>query len=168
MRLGATIALGCMLSACSLVRPHELRRCPHWVETYFFSKSAQERQNQLTSHDPDTQYEIYICGTQYMHPAVLDLVIPFASQGETAARLLRQKLSAQVISDATVRDIVQVFAAMARLQTYDVSNDESLMRLLETKVQAMRDPDSRAFANDLLEDIKQGRRPANNVPEAPE
>jgi hypothetical protein len=89
---------------------------------------------------------------QYIHPPTAYLAPRFASQGERAARFLKKKLR-QPLSDLDLRDLLEVFAFMHRLRTYDVSNDEDLMNTLRNRVERMKDEDWRQYARGLLHEI---------------
>jgi len=88
----------------------------------------------------DTQYAVYLCGNQIIHPPAMHLATPFAAEGAAIVPLLRQKLS-QARDDVTIRDIVRVLTQMQVQKTYDVRGDRQLMELMNSSIAGMRDPE---------------------------
>lgn len=134
-------------------RSEELSECPTLARTYF-AKPLAQIEDEFLSHDMDTQYTIYICGNQYMHPPALYLAAPFASQGERAATFLERKLVEHPVDDATVRDILQVFVEMRVQRTYDLKSNEPLLNMLGARVRAIDDPELRANVTALLDETR--------------
>ena len=156
--VAANAAFVCVLAGCSVLdsrlQTQQLRICPSLAKTYL-AQSQAELDKEFISHDLDTQYAIYICGNQYIHPPKIHLKTPFASQGKSAAMFLKEKLLASEISDSTVRDILLVFVEMTRQGTYDVRSDDGLMDVLVAKAGAVQHPQVRAYANELVKRIQQ-------------
>lgn len=104
----------------------------------YFSKPQQQTIDDFTLNGLSKQYEIYICGSQFMEPPQMGLAMRFASEGARAATFLKHRLAGRN-DDLTTRDIVYVFVWMKRLHTYDVTGDAQLMLLLNQKAQAISD-----------------------------
>jgi len=122
-----------------------LGACPK-IASEYFANHLGETIRVFTSYDLEKQYAVYLCGNQYVHPPVMELAVPFASEGETAARFLQSKMEGN-IEDLTTRDLLLVFAEMQRQKTYDVKGDMALMNLLRRKVGAIKDAFWREQAN---------------------
>ena len=134
------VALASVVVACA-VPPNQLNgkaECSKLLDTWLH-KAPSDVSRRLPSESLETQYSVYLCGTQYMHPPAKYLAEPLASQGEQMATFLRQKLIEHP-DDVTTNGIVRVFDAMQWQGTYDVRGDTALMALLQEKVQAIRDP----------------------------
>lgn len=149
--LAAPIAIAFVAGCTTPVGLREVGGCGA-VESVHIGKSPDETIEAFTRSDLETKYRIYVCGNQWVHPPALYLAGSFAVGGEPVATFLKQKLE-QTRSDATVRDIVQVYAQMQRQRTYDVSGDLDLVQLLTNKVQAIRNDDWRKYCADILEGI---------------
>jgi hypothetical protein len=128
----------------------EAGTCRRLVDTEF-SRPLSEN-NDFTQKDLQKQYEIYICGNQYREPPTTALAIDFASEGAVAAKFLEGKLS-ETTSDATVRDIVSVYAEMTRQNSYDVAGDTQLMSLIRSKVSSMSGSTWKGFVNSDMAEI---------------
>jgi hypothetical protein len=105
----------------------------------YFQVGADQVMREFTNHDLETQYSIYLCATQYMHPPLLEFANRFASEGQGAADFLKAKLR-KASDDRDIQDIARVFAEMKRQGTYDATADKELMVMLRKKVGAMKDP----------------------------
>jgi hypothetical protein len=155
-RLLAAISGFGLIASCewleSATVPEHLRACPGLARTYF-AHGTQVVERDIASHDLDTQYTIYICGNQYMHPPWM-LTEGFVARGGTAASYLKRKLMDPGIPDPTVRDIVDVFADMARQSTYDVKGDSSLVALMESRSARIRAPEWRAYVQGKVREIR--------------
>jgi len=122
--IGGLVALG----ACSSADP-AVGSCAPVFENYLSLPNPQES---FPTYPVETQYRMLICGSQAMHPPIL-LADKFAMEGEAVVSFLAVKLE-QTDYEATIRDIVDVFAAMTTYATYDVKSDQELMQLIRTKV----------------------------------
>ncbi|WP_155950980.1 hypothetical protein [Rhodanobacter sp. OR87] len=141
-----------LVAGCSFAANSHLRNtCNPWVNT-FYKNSLRERIATFDSYDLGSQYEIFICGNQVIHPPAIYLAESFAKEGAAAVPLLKKKL-AQADDDLTVRDIVLVFAGMQRQRSYDVSKDADLVRLIVEKLNGMHDPEWKAIAQGNLDKI---------------
>jgi len=76
----------------------------------------------------------------------------FAQGGRSAADYLKSKL-AQTNSDATIRDIINVFVEMQRQGTYQVAKDAALMQEIQASVDRMKDPDWKRFVERKVSQI---------------
>jgi hypothetical protein len=129
------------------------RVCKELSKTYF-KQSRQEMNDSLAGLDLERQYEIYVCGSQYIHPPILGLVKPFAAQGTPVVNLLRRKL-VTVGGDLTVRDIVRVLVEMKRQQVVDARNDVELMGLLDARIEKMKSPEWREITRQMYLELAQ-------------
>ena|SRR3972149_832591 len=156
MRMLTLILFVVLVAACEAPRVRsatpELQSCPTLAITYF-RKPLKQTIAEFTSYGLETQYTIYLCGNQYMHPPALHLATQFASGGQRAAVFLKEKLS-QMDDDATIRDIVRVFVEMQRQGTYDVKGDSLLIQLLNEKVRSIQDGYWQNFCRELMGEIE--------------
>lgn len=130
----------------------DTKACSKLANTYF-RKPLKQTISEFTARDLESQYMIYICGNQYIHPPALHLAAPFASEGKPAALFLEQKLSA-ASSPSSIRDILNVYAEMQRQKTYDVKSNASLIQLLDTKISTIADSYWRDHCQGILNTIK--------------
>lgn len=103
---------------------------------FFHNKTTAEQERQFTNHSLDEQYELFIFGNQVVHPPATYLAYLFAKQGPRIVPLLKFKLKTTQ-DEVTVRDIVLVFAWLARLKLYDYPEDPELTNLLDRKANDM-------------------------------
>ncbi|WP_157798683.1 hypothetical protein [Dyella ginsengisoli] len=146
------IAASLLVAGCGFAANSHLRNtCDPWLDT-FYKKPLRERIDTFDSYDLGSQYQIFICGNQVIHPPAIYLAESFAKEGGGAVPLLKTKL-VQADDDLTVRDIVLVFAEMQRQRSYDVSKDADLVRLIVEKVNGIHDPEWKAIAQENLDKI---------------
>ncbi|MHA6881788.1 hypothetical protein [Ralstonia pseudosolanacearum] len=110
---------------------------PNQFDRDFFHLSTEAQVKKFHEYDMKTQYELVIVGNQVVHPPAIYLAEEFAEQGEAAIPFLRDKL-ASTKKEVTIRDIVAIFTEMHRLKSYKFSNDSSLMRLVDERVNSMQ------------------------------
>lgn len=137
--------------------------CQSVVEAYLHGETQANTINRFASLELETQYRVYLCANQYMHPPILGLDRRFAAQGDRAATFLIDKLLA-TDHDATVGNIVMVFEEMSYMRSYDVRDDATLMQVLRWKTGRIHDPTMRALALNRLYRIRNGLL----APESPE
>jgi len=135
---------------------------PKGVSNEFFYLPEQKRNAEFERYDFDTQYRIYIYGSQEIEPPVIGLAWPFAREGARIVQPLTSKLKS-ADDDATIHSIVFVFRVMNDLGTYDVAGDKSLMEELREKVGTMKDPFWNHITKDDLLAIRE-KSPRNVVP----
>jgi len=151
----ASLAVLLLLSAtgCHGGREHVRGyNCSELAKTYF-SKPLKSTIDDFSDYNVEKQYAIFICGNQYMHPPMLHLAEPFAREGEKIVPFLKARLL-EADDDLTVRDIVLVFNWMAREKTYDVAGDGDLMKILQAKINSMKDADWRRLSEQNLDEIR--------------
>ena len=119
----------------------------------FFRKPIKTTIAEFGDYDVEKQYAIYICGNQYMHPPMIHLAEPFASEGEKIVDFLKARLL-EADDDLTVRDIVVVFAEMRIQKTYNVAGDGDLMEIMQEKVNNIKNPDWRRLVEQDLNEIQ--------------
>jgi hypothetical protein len=73
------------------------------------------------------QYDIYRYGSDQTEPPRLDLALPIAERGATAAAFIREKLTPRFDDKLSARDAMLVLADMQSKGYYDVRGDEQLM-----------------------------------------
>ena len=86
-------------------------------------------------------------------PPAYELADPIAERGKLAAPFLLEQVHGTP-DDITIRDVLLILEAMARLKTYDVQRDTVLMKTLSLKVSTMRDAFWKEMAMRSLEDIR--------------
>lgn len=155
MRMWMILLFIVLVASCKVYRfsssNPELVACETLAAT-FFRNPLKQRINEFKTHDLKTQYQIYLCGNQYMHPPAL-LAPEFALGGEPVANFLREKLL-QTKVEATIRDIALVLVEMQRQDTYYVKGDGLLVQLLDEKIRSIQDDFWQKFCSDLLEEIE--------------
>lgn len=87
--------------------------CPALWDAWL-TKAPADVTARLPSESLETQYSVYLCGTQATHPPVKYLADVLASQGEQMASFLRQKLAGRP-DDLTINDITRVLEHMQSL-----------------------------------------------------
>jgi hypothetical protein len=108
------------------------------LTSYFYGESMQTRIARFAVADLEKQYAIYICGNQFREPPAMYFAGPFAQEGGRAVDFLKPKLD-KASEDATIRDIIHVFAEMKRQDTYEVAQDAALMQVIQASVGRIRD-----------------------------
>lgn len=128
----------------------------------FFRLPTKQQQIEFRQYDMEKQYEVYICGNQYIHPPAIYLARTFALRGESLSEFLVEKF--QQANDETVRDITLVFSEMSRQKTYDVAADSELMRLLTNRIDKVKDDFWRnLIKEDMVKEILKNN-PSGNEP----
>ena len=112
----------------------------------------EQRDAEFLKQDFDTQYKLYIYGSQQIEPPAIDLAYTMAKQGAKIVEPLRAKLEA-THDDRTITDILFVFTAMSALESYDVAGNKPLMQELLEKSGAIKDPAWAIVAQDDIHDI---------------
>lgn len=128
--------------------------CDSWLSS-FYEKPMGRRIAEFGSYDLDSQYQIFLCGNQVLHPPAIYLAEPFARKGRVAVPLLKAKLEL-ADDDLTIRDIILVFSEMSRLGSYSVSKDADLMKLIRKKADGMHDPEWRDIARENVNKLTLG------------
>jgi hypothetical protein len=137
------------------------RSCPQEVEGFdcsaysksFFALPRDARIKAFDSYDLETQYHLYLCGGEVVHPAMVELADPLAAKGPEAADLLRGKII-QTKNDHVINEIVLVFRLMKRRETFDVASDSSLMESIRSKVGTMQNSGLRRVTLGFLREIE--------------
>ncbi len=151
LQLGAKAVVGIILLILSCCTPSHAG-LPKGVSNKFFWMPEKQRNAEFEKYDLDTQYRIYIYGSQQIEPPMIGLAWPLAREGGRIVQPLAAKLES-ADHDLTIRDIVFVFRVMNDLGTYDVAGDKSLMNKLREKGQRdkgslLADSNSRYLAGD--------------------
>jgi hypothetical protein len=133
--------------------------CEPYLNTLFRLPPA-EKIVKFEGYDLPTQYQIYLCGVQVVHPPALELANALANRGAVATPFLKEKLSS-TSDEVTIRDLTMVFVQMTKNGTYDVRADEDLMRTLRVKVKSMNGV-WKETARAMLSDIEKGEANASH------
>lgn len=146
LRFCAALCLAIGLLGCG---PREISRYFQCKSLFGRYLSLPDRDNTtvFSEADLETQYAVYMCGMTQAHPPITQLVTAFAREGPPAAEFLQAKLRAEP-TDYEVARIVEVLTEMHRLETYNTMSDKELMRDIDARIAAMRDPGWRGFAED--------------------
>lgn len=120
----------------------------------FFSKPTTVQLIEFAALDIETQYAIYICGSQFREPPSIYLAAPFGKQGVVVVGFLKEKLKV-ARGDLTIHDIILVFDQMNRQDTYDVVGDLDLTRVIEDGVARVKDSFWRQRSARALEEMRQ-------------
>jgi len=118
----------------------------------FVKLPLREQLAQFGSLSLPEQYDVYLCGTQVVHPPLIHLAQPFAKDGKAAVEFLQSKLEG-ANDDSTIRDIVMVFTEMQRQGTYDVAKDPALMQTIRASTSRVKDSGWRQFVTQRVGEI---------------
>lgn len=138
LSLGTAIIL--LASSCKPEAGQDAWYLHQEVVDQFYSKPLKERIATFSEYSFDQQYAIYLYGNQVQHPPAIYLIDALAANGQKIVAPLSARLAASE-DDLTIRDLVMVFAAMNRLEIYDVAQDEPLMRQLADATARMKETD---------------------------
>jgi hypothetical protein len=146
-----------LVGACAGQDP-ELRLCGPIAREHFYDGeriSTARTLEQFSSYDVETQYIIFVCATQYMHPPLLDFTGPFAAGGNVTAEFLKDELRQGQDGRSTMH-ILEVYVEAERQGTYRASEDVGLLRLLRDTVDSQEDSPWHDRSERLLEELEQG------------
>jgi hypothetical protein len=119
----------------------------------FYGKPEKARVDEFTHYDVAKQYAVFICARDYIEPPALEFVDAFALNGEKAIGLLKARLM-DAPRDSAIQYIVYALEEMVRLETYDVTGDEELMRLVDERVKGIKDPFWKRMAEKDVHEIR--------------
>ena len=122
------------------------------MERSFFREPVRTRVERFRRYSLPDQYKLFRYGMDRIEPPFHELADPIAEKGDRVVPFLLEQLEGTP-EDQTVRDILVIFEAMARLKTFDVSRDAPLMTTLTAKVSEMKDEQRKASATMTLECI---------------
>jgi hypothetical protein len=125
----------------------------HHLEKTFFAAPAASRVERLREYSLPDQYKIFRYGNDQMEPPAMELALPIAERGRAAIPFLTDQLKGSK-DDVEVRDILLIFERMDSAGRCMVHADASLMKLLDSRVSAMKDQDWRATCTKMLQRIK--------------
>lgn len=131
---------GCQSAMVESPTEHE---CDRLISSFFMKLNAEQRQEEFAHFDIDTQYSIYICGNQKVHPPTVYLAESFSKEGKKIIPFLTDKLLSTK-SDSSIRDIIYIFGWMQRLKIYDVASDGVLIDLINKKTFEIHNESRRA------------------------
>jgi hypothetical protein len=130
---------------------HLQKRCEKYA-TGFFREPMTHQLDAFTRYDLATQYEVFICGNQVIHPPATYLAQPFAKRGESVVPFLRNKLT-EADDDRTIRDIIVVLTEMQRRDVYRVSDNRELMDLMNASINRMKDGEPKRVATGMVSSV---------------
>lgn len=125
------IVLGAILANSACLNPYR-KQCSKWVP--LFHHPSKEWDERFSEHDVETQYEIYTCAMNYVHPPLMGFSERLARNGARAVPTLRAKLN-RATHELEVSNIILVFSGMQIRGHYDVASDDGLMRDIEASTQ---------------------------------
>lgn len=121
---------------------------------YEFFYDIARAQREFANFPLKKKYDVMICASQGTHPPRLEFASLFATEGARGAELLQEHLRENT-GDLTVRDIAYVLLRMQELGTYEVIADIRLMRLLELRVNGMKNKSWRDVALGNLKRLRE-------------
>jgi hypothetical protein len=146
-------AISIMTTSCYSASMKQTMRdyqCEFWIKNYF-GKPNKDYVRQFQNYDIESQYAIYICGNQIVHPPAIYLAKAFAMEGKEVVDFLSAKLI-NAKDDLTIRDIILVFRYMHWLKTYDVLGDKHLVdHIIESSERVQDEEWKRIVKNDVYE-----------------
>lgn len=152
-RFACTSVFGILAMGCSVMNGQETDVNCSELSATFFRKPPRVQIAEFDGYSLDEQYEIYICGSQRVHPPAMHLTQALARQGPAAVALLKDRLRGAQ-DDRTIRDVIAVFVEMNREGTYDVARDGDLVRLMTERAQSIKDPDWRRITEKMLQEVQ--------------
>ncbi len=147
-----------LVSSCKSDVDQKAWHAQQGVVDQFYSKPLKERLVSFDGYPIDQQYAIYLYGNQVLHPPALYLVDAFAANGQTIVAPLSDRLAASE-NDQTIRDLVMVFSAMNRLKSYNVAQDDALMRRLTKATAKMKETEWKRIVERELATLQYGDSP---------
>lgn len=144
---------GGLLASCNRAVDPDVRGCSRIAQTHLWDTKLDA--GHFAAQDVRTQYEIYICASQYVHPP-LHFAEEFAAEGDQALPFLVEKLR-RTDHDATKVGIIEVLVQMDRQGSADIAHNATVMALLRSKVDTIRDTDDKVRAEQLLARIGERR-----------
>lgn len=145
-----------LVAAC-INHERELAHCDQIARAYFYDGeviSLDATLQGFSSYDTETQYSIFVCATQYMHPPLLQFTPRFAAGGEVTAELLKAKLRSGQDGRSTMH-ILEVFVEAQNQGVFRASSDPELMSLLVHSVDANKESPWHDRSARLLQEIEQ-------------
>lgn len=136
--MAVLLVTGAVFFGCSSRTKAGRFECSEFTKPFFW-QPPEVQKSKFLEYDLETQYALFICGNQVIHPPTIYLAEPFARQGPKLVSFLEGKLTTAG-DDLTIRDIILVFEEMHRQRTYNVYRDDRLMQLMATRVKGMKDP----------------------------
>ena len=125
----------------------------HAASEQFLRKPMVERRTAILEYPPEQQVELYLRAMLAQHPPDLALADAVASNGERIVRALTRHL-VEEDRDIAKMHLIDVFSRMQELDYYAVASDGETMDLLDRQVAAMKDPQWKGMASDMLERIR--------------
>ena len=103
------------------------------MEHEFLAGPMDTEIERLRHYSLEDQYKIFRYGNDRIEPPRSQLARPIAERGVEAIPFIMKQIDSDR-SDIALRDTLQILADMARMKTYDVKSDASLMTILESRI----------------------------------
>lgn len=107
----------------------------------------------LRQYSLEDQYKIFRYGNDVIHPPLTELADPIAERGAEAIPFLLRQLE-QDDDELTTRDMLLIFRKMTYSKSYDVKSNSALMKLLSSRVEAIKDKRWQAICLEMLNSVK--------------
>jgi len=124
------------------------KACRKFLPT-FFRQPVQRQLAHFRKYDLGTQYTLYLCGMQSIHPPALYLAEPLAKRGAEAVNIVKNDL-AETHDDLRIRDLVFLIVEIDKVGTYDVRHDAELLRTIRESVSRIRDRHWKETTEEML------------------
>lgn len=133
LRILAFLAVLFTTSACT--HPAYLNKplCSAWCKEYWAKGKAYSFQA-FANYDRETQFDIYLCSQDYIHPSNGEIAEVYAKLGKDVVPTLLAKL-AEANNDRVVYDIIYVFRNMVTMKTYSISDDKEALAAMDAALQ---------------------------------
>jgi hypothetical protein len=141
-------ALSCVLIVVS--NDHQFEK------DFLFCQPRETRLARMRQCSLVDQYRVW---ADKIEPPARYLAAPIAEKGTAVVPFLTEQLKSDH-DDLAVRDILFLFEEMQWMKTFDAREDASLMQILDTRVQAIKNKNVQYSSRVTLEQIK-------NAPELP-
>ena len=107
----------------------------------FTRLSLPEARSAILNYPLELQVDLYVASMMKNHPPDLGLTSVLASHGEQVVpHLLRRLTENKTDWDIEKTHLIAVFEDMQIFQIYDVASDETVMRILNQQIIAMKEP----------------------------
>lgn len=145
--IGTTGALVPSLTLCVGCASHRLEH------DFFFKNPPATRVERFRQYSLDDEYRLFRYGNDKFEPPLTELARPIAEKGYTVIPFLLGKLTPQP-DDTTVRDVLQIFETMGALKYYDVKSDKTVMDILRSRINSMKDAGWKTVSLQMLQRIQ--------------
>ena len=113
-----------------------------------------ERLEALKRCSPPEQAELYIRSVEASHPPQLSLADAISPSGAALVPHLIRTLDEQPESAARLGFVLFAMVRMKDTGSFDASRDPSLLGDMKARVSAIKDPEARAWSEELMASLK--------------